>query len=144
MSIEYDPQEMEKNGHHLYWAATVTSALYPVVGIVVGSAIGFSLFKLTLLKAAGAVGGGFIGGYLGDRQGNVKATEMRAQAQSALCLAEIERNTRALHEHQRLEVQAAQAALLKGNSRSLFRRFFKKSNPTLPSTASNPDANDSQ
>ncbi len=89
MSVTYNPKVLEKNSKQMYWSADVATVLLPVVGVAVGGMLGYAL-----LKSVGALAGGALGGYLGLQYSDVKATALRSQAQTALCLAEIEKNTR--------------------------------------------------
>jgi uncharacterized protein YcfJ len=68
--------------------------LYPVGGTLLGFALSANVVCCGLLKAMATLAGGAAGGYAGHRYGQVRATELRAQSQTSMCLAEIERNTR--------------------------------------------------
>lgn len=94
MSVGYDPNVIEKYSASMYQSADRTATMFPVVGVLLGVAVGANLLNYGLLKAIGAVVGGGAGGYLGYRYDITKSMALRSQAQSALCLAEIERNTR--------------------------------------------------
>jgi hypothetical protein len=78
----------------MYQSAKMTVLLFPVGGALVGFALGAGVVCCGLLKAAVTLAGGAAGGYAAYRYGLVRATELRSQAQTSMCLAEIERNTR--------------------------------------------------
>lgn len=90
----YDPKIFEANSRNMDQSARMTVLLYPVGGVLVGFALGAGVVCCGLLKAAATLAGGAVGGYSAYRYGLVRATEIRSQAQTAMCLAEIERNTR--------------------------------------------------
>ncbi len=94
MSTTYDPKVFEEHSRNMYQSAKMTMALFPVGGVLVGFALGAGLVCCGLLKAAATLAGGGLGGYAAYRYGLVRATEIRSQAQTSMCLAEIERNTR--------------------------------------------------
>jgi len=89
MSVDYDPKVLKKHSKNLYWSADLTTIIFPVLGIIVGGSVGYGMFKLV-----GAAAGAAIGGYAGLRYGDNQATQMRSQAQTSLCMAQIEENTR--------------------------------------------------
>jgi hypothetical protein len=90
----YDSKVFEENSRNMDKAARVNMLLYPVGGVLIGFGLGAGVVCCGMLKAVATLYGGAAGGYAGYRYGLVRATELRSQAQSALCLAEIERNTR--------------------------------------------------
>lgn len=92
MSTTYDSKALRKLSNNLYWSANVTMITFPVVGLVAGGVVGYSLFQYTIVKTVSAMGGAALGGYIGYRFGNAKATEMRSQAQTSLHMAKIEEN----------------------------------------------------
>ncbi|MBK1634021.1 hypothetical protein CKO31_25540 [Thiohalocapsa halophila] len=94
MATSYDPKIFEDYSRNVHQSAKLMAALYPVAGTLLGFALGANLVCCGLLKAVGTLAGGAVGGYAGHRYGLVRATEMRAQSQTSMCLAEIERNTR--------------------------------------------------
>lgn len=94
MSATYDPKIFEQNSRNMDQSAKMSVLLYPVGGVLIGFALGAGVVCCGLIKAAATLAGGAAGGYSGYRYGLVRATELRSQAQTAMCLAEIERNTR--------------------------------------------------
>jgi len=89
MPVNYNPEVMEKSSQHMYWSADITALVWPAIGVLLGGSIGYGI-----AKTVGALAGGAAGGYIGLQYGESKATALRGQAQTALCLAEIEKNTR--------------------------------------------------
>jgi hypothetical protein len=94
MPTTYDPKIMEEHSRNMDQSAKITAVLYSGAGVVVGFALGAGLFHVGLLKVISTLAAGAVGGYTGYRYGKVRTTELRSQAQTSLCLAEIERNTR--------------------------------------------------
>ena len=94
MTDAYDPKVFEANSRNMDQTAKVNVLIYPVGGLLIGFGLGASAVCCGLLKAASTLAGGAIGGIMGYRYGLVRGTVLRTQAQAALCLAEIERNTR--------------------------------------------------
>ncbi|GEM_PF-3859843 len=90
----YDSKVFEENSRNMDQAAKMNMLLYPVGGVLIGFGLGAGVVCCGLLKALATLAGGAAGGYSGYRYGYVRGTELRTQAQAALCLAEIERNTR--------------------------------------------------
>jgi hypothetical protein len=90
----YDPKIFEENSRNMNQSAKMNLLLYPVGGVLIGFGLGAGVVCCGLLKAAATLAGGAAGGFSGYRYGLVRGTELRSQAQVALCLAEIERNTR--------------------------------------------------
>lgn len=90
----YDPKIFEENSRNMEKAAKMNVLLYPVGGILIGFGLGAGMVTAGMFKAVATLYGGAVGGYAGYRYGKVRGTELRTQAQAALCLAEIERNTR--------------------------------------------------
>lgn len=90
----YDPKIFEENSRNMDQAAKMNMLLYPIGGVLIGFGLGAGVVCCGLLKAAATLAGGVAGGYSGYRYGVVRGTELRTQAQAALCLAAIERNTR--------------------------------------------------
>jgi hypothetical protein len=90
----YDPKIFEENSRNMDQTAKMNVLLYPVGGVLIGFGLGAGVVCCGLLKAAATLAGGAAGGFSGYRYGLVRGTELRSQAQVALCLAEIERNTR--------------------------------------------------
>ncbi len=90
----YDASIFEKNSRNMDQTAKMNLLLYPVGGVLIGFGLGAGVVCCGLLKAAATLAGGAAGGFSGYRYGLVRGTELRTQAQAALCLAEIERNTR--------------------------------------------------
>jgi uncharacterized protein YcfJ len=78
----------------MYRSARLTQLLFSIIGALVGLALGAGVFHRALLRMIGTLAGGAAGGFAGFRYGGVRATEIRAKAQAAMCLAEIEQNTR--------------------------------------------------
>ncbi len=94
MATSYDSKIFEEYSRNVYQSAKLMAVLYPVGGALLGFSLGANLVCCGLLKAVATLAGGGVGGYAGHRYGLVRATEMRAQSQNSMCLAEIERNTR--------------------------------------------------
>lgn len=94
MTTTYDPKIFEKNSRNMDQSAKMNVLLYPIGGALIGFGLGAGVVCCGLLKAAATLAGGAAGGYSGYRYGVVRGTELRTQAQAALCLAQIERNTR--------------------------------------------------
>ena len=94
MATTYNPEIMEEHSRNMDQSAKITATLFSVAGVLIGFALGASLFSVGLLRTVGTLAGGAVGGYAGFRYGSVRATELRSKAQTSLCLAEIERNTR--------------------------------------------------
>ncbi|MGB5736824.1 MAG: hypothetical protein WBM40_20525 [Thiohalocapsa sp.] len=94
MATSYDPKIFEEYSRNVRQSAKFMVVLYPLGGALLGFGLGANLVCCGLLKAAATLAGGAAGGYAGHRFGLVRATEMRAQSQTSMCLAEIERNTR--------------------------------------------------
>lgn len=94
MSMSYDPKIFRDYGQSMYHSARLTQLLFATIGTLVGLALGAGVFHRSLLKVIGTLAGGAVGGFTGFRYGGVRATEIRAKAQAAMCLAEIEQNTK--------------------------------------------------
>lgn len=94
MTDTYDPKIFEQNSRNMNQSAKMNVLIYPVGGALIGFGLGASLVCCGLLKAAATLVGGAVGGYSAYRYGLVRGTELRTQAQAALCLAQIERNSR--------------------------------------------------
>jgi putative effector of murein hydrolase len=94
MSTAYDPKVFAENYRNTDQSAKMMVALFPVAGTLLGFALGANVVCCGLFKAVTTLAGGAAGGYAGHRYGLVRAAETRTQAQTAMCLAEIERNTR--------------------------------------------------
>ena len=90
----YDPKIFEENSRNMDQTAKMNVLLFPIGGVLIGFGLGAGVVCCGLLKAAATLAGGAAGGFSGYRYGLVRGTELRSQAQAALCLAEIERNTR--------------------------------------------------
>jgi uncharacterized protein YcfJ len=93
-TYDYDPRVFEEYSRNVLQSAKLMAALYPVGGALLGFGLGANLVCCGLLKTVATLAGGVAGGYAGHRYGMVRATEMRAQSQTAMCLAQVERNTR--------------------------------------------------
>lgn len=94
MSMDYDPTVFRDYSRSMYRSARLTQLLFLTIGTLVGLALGAGVFHRSLLKVIGTLVGGAVGGFTGLRYGDVRATEIRAKAQAAMCLAEIEQHTR--------------------------------------------------
>lgn len=94
MTNTYDPKVFEENSQNMDKAAKMNVLLYPVGGALIGFGLGAGVVCCGMLKTLATLIGGAAGGYSGYRYGVVRGTELRTQAQAALCLAEIERNSR--------------------------------------------------
>ncbi|MFI4920306.1 MAG: hypothetical protein ACHQAZ_01540 [Gammaproteobacteria bacterium] len=91
--MEYDKKIIEQFADKLYKRANSTIITYAFLGVLVGLFLGLAAFGVTksgLLFLLSLVVSGFIGYAIGSD----KAFNLKFQAQSALCLAEIETNTR--------------------------------------------------
>ncbi len=94
MSMNYDPTIFRDYGRSMYRSARLTQLLFSAIGTLLGLALGAGVFHRSLLRVIGTLAGGAVGGFTGFRYGGVRATEIRAKAQAAMCLAEIEQNTK--------------------------------------------------
>lgn len=92
----YDPSIIQEFADRLYRRAgsivfTWTLGL-GLIGAVIGGAVGSALRSEGLLLWAGV--GAFVLGIIGYQMGSERAFALRLQAQTALCQAQIEANTR--------------------------------------------------
>ena len=91
--MDYDRSVIVQFADRLYRRARSTVAFYTFLGIILGLFVGFGLAAMAknpILIVAGIA----IVGVLGFSFGTEKAFQFRLQAQQALCLAQIEANTR--------------------------------------------------
>jgi hypothetical protein len=87
---KYDVSVIDSFADDLYNRAGTVVVVSTLMYAAIGAAAGYFLFK-----GLGAVLGGLLGGGLGFHLGQQKAFLLKLQAQTALCQAQIERNTRA-------------------------------------------------
>lgn len=87
--MQYDQKIIVEFASRLYSRATSVVATYTVFGVLVGAGAGGAIGH-----GAGALIGAVIGGAIGYSMGSEKAFQYRLQAQTALCQAQIESNTR--------------------------------------------------
>lgn len=88
---QYDPTIIYKFADRLYNTAQQIIVTYTVIGVLLGGIIGFAVgrgFGITALLGA------IILGALGYFLGHQRAFQLKLQAQTALCQAKIEENTR--------------------------------------------------
>lgn len=98
----YDPSVIGSMADHMYARASTQVARYSIVGSVVGLVLGYvaAAFAYQQLHSDNysliiAAVLGLLGGVEGFAMGRSSALALRFQAQQALVMAEIERNTRA-------------------------------------------------
>ena len=100
--IQYDAQVIRAHAQALYDQALVLVIFWTLVSAVVGGGITALIFYSILQKplaiwlTAAVIGGGLCGG-LSYFIGQSKASLLRLRAQMALCLVQIENNTRSAH-----------------------------------------------
>lgn len=87
--VQYEPEIIYQFAERLYSKATTIVAVYAVAGAVIGIFIGYGMKGWTSAIIGGVILGG-VGWYLGTE----KAFALKLQAQTALCQAAIERNSR--------------------------------------------------
>ena len=92
MSVQYDKSVIQTFADRLYKKADSIQAIYSLVGFFAGCVgIGFFIDEVHVLWT---VSGGIIGTYIGQQIGAGVGLKYRIDAQNALCLAQIEENTR--------------------------------------------------
>lgn len=96
-SVPYDSAIIQKFADRLYKQAASIIATYTVVGVFLGLGLG----ALLLLAAKAKLNADIVtviaavaGGIIGYSRGTERAFSLRLQAQTALCQAQIEQNTR--------------------------------------------------
>lgn len=87
--ITYDSKIINEFAVRLYDKASAVVRNYTILGMLIGCAAGFAA-----AKGIGAVIGIFIGAAVGYMIGKDKAFIYKLQAQTALCQAQIEANTK--------------------------------------------------
>jgi uncharacterized integral membrane protein len=96
--IRYDPKVIQKFADLLYSRADFIVMVFVLVFMLIGAVFGavalFFLMESTTSGVAGLVLGALIGGLIGYSVGQAKAFILRLQAQCALCMIQIENNTR--------------------------------------------------
>lgn len=95
MSVVYDPSVIQQLAENLYRRANSLVALYSVVGFVAGFALVLTALSRHDIAIPLAFSGGLLGVLVGRLVATPRAFAMRVQAQTLLCQAQIERNTRA-------------------------------------------------
>jgi hypothetical protein len=106
-AVQYDARVIGEFAARLYARARSIVISYTVLGVLLGLVAGALAGARALVAAGGDVGGdnmvgivigAVIGGMVGFSIGTEKAFLLRLQAQTALCQAQIEANTRAVAE----------------------------------------------
>ncbi len=95
--VQYEPSLIQQFAQRLYERANSTILLYTVFGALVGGLIGALLSGAVGNRGAGApfaLCGMLVLGLVGHALGSEKAFWIKLQAQTALCQAQIEKNTR--------------------------------------------------
>ena len=87
--MKYDPALIQTYSEKLYRRAIVAIVFWPLLGIIIGAYVG-SRFDSGFPVMIGAI----VGAILGYLLGSLLALKHRMQAQTALCLKQIEENTR--------------------------------------------------
>ena len=93
---QYDPAIIEKFADRLYRSANSIILVYTLLGALIGGGVGYAVG--TYLEAVSPVltpvcGLVFVGAF-GYLQGLERAFKLKLEAQRALCLLTVERNTR--------------------------------------------------
>jgi hypothetical protein len=87
--IEYDVTVIQKHASSLYDRARVITISYGLLAFILAGLAG-----VVVTDSDSALGIAFFGALIGVAVGRAKSFELRLQAQTALCYAEIERHTR--------------------------------------------------
>jgi len=88
--VEYDVSIIQKFANRLYRQARIVIFVFTIVGIGVGFYAGYVISEEIIPGVVGALLVGLIGLLLGSQ----RAFQLRLMAQTALCQAMIEQNTR--------------------------------------------------
>lgn len=86
----YDSDVIQKVADQIYSSADSIINLSVLLGVLIGASAGYGLVQDMLGGVAGAV----IAGGLGYAIGAERSQKLKFEVQLALCLAEIEKNTR--------------------------------------------------
>jgi len=90
--VEYDPEVIHELAARLYAQAHAIQVLYSLAGALVGGGVA----GIATGEYPWAIAGGLAGALLGFAVAGSRAFALRVQAQTVLCQAEIEENTRGL------------------------------------------------
>ena len=96
----YDATIIQQFADRLYRQAQQVVAVSTVLGLIIGALIGYGLATAATENGGGGAGTwalvvALVGALIGYAQGTQKAFILKLQAQTALCQAQIEANTRA-------------------------------------------------
>lgn len=89
-TTEYDPDALERLTRRLRRRAVFVVALWLVIGVLAGAYVGYGNFGYR-----GAIIGAVVGAFVGYLIGSMRSLYYHVQAANALCLKQIEENTRA-------------------------------------------------
>jgi hypothetical protein len=87
---KYDSDLIQKVADQIYSSADSIINLSVLLGVLIGASAGYGLVQDML----GAVAGAVIAGSLGYAIGAERSQKLKFEVQLALCLAELEKNTR--------------------------------------------------
>jgi len=94
--VQYDPAVIQEFAERLYKKAMSVVVTYTMIGVLLGSAIGFFIeHSRGRIDMSFLYIGLIVGAVIGYVIGNEKAFWIRLAAQAALCQVQIEKNTRA-------------------------------------------------
>lgn len=93
---QYDPAIIEKFADRLYRSANSIILVYTLLGALIGGGVGYAVgsYLESVFPVLSPVGGLVFVGTLGYLQGVERAFKLKLEAQRALCLLAIEKNTR--------------------------------------------------